>query len=52
MKCNELSKGIIRTMTLICMDIIEDKSTNTLKESIDMLESQLKMLKETEQITV
>lgn len=51
MKCSELSKGIIQTMTLICMDIIENKSSNSMKESVDMLESQLKMLKEMESIT-
>ncbi len=51
MKCNKLSKGIIQTMTLICMDIIEDKSKNSMKESIELLKAQMKMLEEMELIS-
>lgn len=45
MKCSEGSVGIVSTIALTCNDIINDKSTNTLEQSIDLIESQVLMLR-------
>ena len=50
MKCSKMSEGFVRTMGLVCIDILEDKSTNTMKECIGMLKSQLEMLEQMEEI--
>ena len=49
MKCSEMSKALVGTIDLICVDIFEDKSDNTLEQCLDMIEGQVKMIREMEQ---
>ena len=48
MKCSTGSEGMVRTVLLCCADILEDKSTNDLKTTLDMMKSQIEMIEQME----
>jgi len=41
MKISEMSRGSVQALMLAVNDIIEDKSTNTLAQTLDLIESQV-----------
>ena len=48
MKCSDLSKGSLGAIELCLKDIFEDKSTNSLEQTLDMMESQNNNVRELE----
>ena len=45
MKCSEASIGCLGVIELALMDIKNDKSTNTLEQTLDMMAEQIKMIR-------
>jgi len=44
LKCSAGSEGLVRIILLCCDDILEDKSTNDLKTSLELIRDQLEMI--------
>ena len=47
-----MSRGSIGTIQLVVIDIIEDKSPNTLTECLELIESQISMIRQLDEISV
>ena len=45
MKIKEISKGSLQMIHLILIDMIDDKSSNTLENCLDMIEEQVVMIR-------
>ena len=48
MKCSHRSEGMVRTIMLCCVDILEDKSSNNLKTTLEMMKGQIEMIEQME----
>ena len=48
MKCQEMSKGSLGAIELCLKDIFNDKSSNSLEVTLQMMEDQINMVREIE----
>jgi len=48
MKCSDLSTGSLGVIEVCLRDILQDKSSNTLLQTLEMMESQIDMIKQLE----
>jgi len=50
MKCSEPSNGLVVVIKMTAKDILEDLSANTLSQSLNLIESQVRMIRHLEGI--